>query len=120
LCSSARPGQAKTRLAISRGHKATSAEIKTRFTTATDLMLKVETAVRQGRLAEFMTALSRHAILIIDDIGDTLELSEGFARGGLRIKGWAKSQPALAINRQTASAHSHLSYYKQTNSKYMM
>ncbi len=32
-------------------------------------MLKAETAVRQSRLAEFMKALSRHAILIIDEIG---------------------------------------------------
>jgi len=32
-------------------------------------MLKGETAVRQSRLAEFMKAVSRHAILIIDEIG---------------------------------------------------
>ncbi len=62
-------GVGKTHLAIALGHKAASAGIKTRFTTAADLMLKVETAVRQSRLAEFMKALSRHAILIIDEIG---------------------------------------------------
>ena len=54
---------------IALGHKAANAGIKTRFTTAADLMLKVETAVRHSRLAEFMRALSRHAILIIDEIG---------------------------------------------------
>jgi DNA replication protein DnaC len=62
-------GVGKTHLAIALGHKAASAGIKTRFTTAADLMLKAETAVRQSRLAEFMKALSRHAILIIDEIG---------------------------------------------------
>jgi DNA replication protein DnaC len=62
-------GVGKTHLAIALGHKAASAGIKTRFTTAADLMLKVETAVRQSRLAEFMKGLSRHAILIIDEIG---------------------------------------------------
>ena len=59
-------GVGKTHLAIALGHKAASAGIKTRFTTAADLMLKGETAVRQSRLAEFMKAVSRHAILIID------------------------------------------------------
>ena len=62
-------GVGKTHLAIALGHKAASAGIKTRFTTAADLMLKGETAVRQSRLAEFMKAVSRHAILIIDEIG---------------------------------------------------
>ncbi len=38
-------GVGKTHLAIALGHKAASAGIKTRFTTAADLMLKVETAV---------------------------------------------------------------------------
>ncbi len=62
-------GVGKTHLAIALGHKAANAGINTRFTTAADLMLQVETAVRQSRLAEFMKVLSRYAILIIDEIG---------------------------------------------------
>lgn len=62
-------GTGKTHLAIALGHKAANAGIKTRFTTAADLMLQVEAAQRQGRLARFMTALSRYAVLIIDEIG---------------------------------------------------
>lgn len=62
-------GVGKTHLAIGLGHKAASAGIKTRFVTAADLMLQVETAVRQGRLPELMKGFSRYAILIIDEIG---------------------------------------------------
>lgn len=62
-------GTGKTHLAIALGHKAANAGIKTRFTTAADLMLQVEAAQRQSRLARFMTALSRYAVLIIDEIG---------------------------------------------------
>ncbi len=59
----------KTHLAIGLGLKAANAGIKTRFTTAADLMLQVETAVRQGRLADLMKGLSRYALLIVDEIG---------------------------------------------------
>ncbi|MCP5365856.1 MAG: ATP-binding protein [Hyphomicrobiales bacterium] len=62
-------GVGKTHLAIGLGLKAANAGIKTRFTTAADLMLQVETAVRQGRLADLMKGLSRYALLIIDEIG---------------------------------------------------
>lgn len=62
-------GVGKTHLAIALGHKAANARIKTRFTTAADLMLQVEAAVRHSRLAEFMKALSRYTILIVDEIG---------------------------------------------------
>ncbi len=62
-------GVGKTHLAIAIGHKAASNGIKTRFTTAADLMLQVEAAVRQSRTADFMKALSRYAVLIIDEIG---------------------------------------------------
>ncbi len=59
-------GVGKTHLAIALGHKAASAGIKTRFTTAADLMLQVETALRQGRLPDLMKGLNRYALLIID------------------------------------------------------
>jgi len=62
-------GVGKTHLAIALGHKAASAGIKTRFTTAADLMLQVETALRQGRLPDMMKGLNRYALLIIDEIG---------------------------------------------------
>lgn len=59
-------GVGKTHLAIAMGHKAASAGIKTRFTTAADLMLQVQTAVRQERLPDLMKGLNRYALLIID------------------------------------------------------
>jgi DNA replication protein DnaC len=62
-------GTGKTHLAIALGHKAANAGIKTRFTTAADLILQVQTAVRQDRLADLMKGLSRYALLIIDEIG---------------------------------------------------
>lgn len=62
-------GVGKTHLAIALGHKAASAGIKTRFTTAADLLLQVETAIRQSRLKDLMNSLSRYAVLIIDEIG---------------------------------------------------
>lgn len=62
-------GVGKTHLAIALGHKAANAGVKTRFTTAAALMLQVEAAQRQGRMARLMTALSRYAVLIIDEIG---------------------------------------------------
>ena len=62
-------GVGKTHLAIAIGHKAASARIKTQFITAADLILKVETAQRQGRLADVLRHLSRMSLLIIDEIG---------------------------------------------------
>ncbi len=77
-------GVGKTHLAIALGHKAASAGIKTRFTTAADLMLQVETALRQGRLPDLMKGLNRYALLIIDEIG-YLPLSRDQAFAGDRV-----------------------------------
>lgn len=62
-------GVGKTHLAIALGHKAASAGIKTRFTTAADLILQVEAAARNSGLATFLKGLSRYSLLIIDEIG---------------------------------------------------
>ena len=62
-------GVGKTHLAIAIGHKAANAGIKTQFTTAADLILKLEAAQRQGRLKEVFRTLSRYTLLIIDEIG---------------------------------------------------
>jgi len=62
-------GVGKTHLAIAIGHKAANAGIKTQFTTAADLILKIEKAQRHGRLAEAFRTLSRYSLLIIDEIG---------------------------------------------------
>lgn len=62
-------GVGKTHLAIAMGHKAASAGIKTQFTTAADLILKVEAAQRQGRFSDVLRNLSRVNLLIIDEIG---------------------------------------------------
>ena len=63
-------GVDKTHIAISLGYLATQAGIKTRFTTAADLVMLLETAQRQGRLKEALhRAVSMHRLLIIDEIG---------------------------------------------------
>ena len=63
-------GVGKTHLAISLGYLATQAGIKTRFITAADLVLLLETAQRQGRLKEALhRAVSMYRLLIIDEIG---------------------------------------------------
>lgn len=63
-------GVGKTHLAIALGHLATKAGIKTRFITAADLMLFMETAYRQGRYKEVMSRAVLHPkLLIIDEIG---------------------------------------------------
>jgi DNA replication protein DnaC len=49
---------------------ATQAGIKTRFLSAADLVLQLETAQRQGRYKEVMRrSVSHHRLLIIDEIG---------------------------------------------------
>ena len=58
-------GVGKTHLAIALGHKAASAGIKTRFITAADMILQVETAQRQSRLSKYMKTLSGYTLLII-------------------------------------------------------
>ena len=63
-------GVGKTHLAIALGYLATQAGIKTRFTSAADLVLQLETAQRQGRLKEVLhRAVSLYRLLIIDEIG---------------------------------------------------
>ena len=63
-------GVGKTHLAISLGYLATQAGIKTRFITAADLVLLLDTAQRQGRLKEALhRAVSMYRLLIIDEIG---------------------------------------------------
>lgn len=63
-------GTGKTHLAKALGFKATENKIKTRFTTASDLMLQLATAKRQNRLPEyFQRGISPFKLLIIDEIG---------------------------------------------------
>ncbi len=60
----------KTHLAIALGYLATQAGIKTRFTSAADLVLQLETAQRQGRLKEALhRTVSHWRLLIVDEIG---------------------------------------------------
>lgn len=63
-------GLGKTHLAIALGYLATQAGIKTRFITASDLMLQLETAYRQGRYKEVLSrVVLSPSLLIIDEIG---------------------------------------------------
>lgn len=63
-------GVGKTHLAMALGYKATQAGIKTRFTTAADLMLALSTAHTQGTLKAVMhRAIKSYRLLIIDEIG---------------------------------------------------
>jgi DNA replication protein DnaC len=63
-------GVGKTHLAIALGLRATAASIKTRFITAADLMLQLQTASRQGRFANYLNhAILGLKLLIIDEIG---------------------------------------------------
>ena len=63
-------GVGNTHLAIALGYLATQAGIKTRFTSAADLVLQLETAQRQGRLKEALHRTVAHwRLLIIDEIG---------------------------------------------------
>jgi DNA replication protein DnaC len=63
-------GVGKTHIAIALGYLATQAGIKTRFTSAADLVLQLETAQRQGRLKEALhRTVSHWRLLIIDEIG---------------------------------------------------
>lgn len=63
-------GVGKTHLAIGLGYLATKANIKTKFISAADLMLLLETAHRQARYKEVMSrTISTPKLLIIDEIG---------------------------------------------------
>ena len=67
---SASSGVGKTHLAMALGYKATQAGIKTRFTTAADLMLALTTAHTQNNLKAVMHRLIKaYRLLIIDLCG---------------------------------------------------
>ena len=63
-------GVGKTHLSVGIGYRATQAGLKTRFITAADLMLQLDTAQRQGRLKQTMQrSVNGPSLLIIDEIG---------------------------------------------------
>ena len=63
-------GVGKTHLAISLGYLATQAGIKTRFLTAADLMVMLDTAYKQGKYKQVCQAVVLGPrLLIIDEIG---------------------------------------------------
>jgi len=63
-------GVGKTHLAIALGLRAAEAGLKVRFTTAADLILQLETAIRQGRYAQTMKrSVSGPSLLIVDEVG---------------------------------------------------
>jgi len=63
-------GVGKTHVAIALGYLATQAGLKTRFMTAADLLLQLDTAQRQGRLKQTLQrSVNGPSLLIIDEIG---------------------------------------------------
>ena len=63
-------GVGKTHVAIALGYLAVQAGLKTRFITAADLLLQLDTAQRQGRLKQTMQrSVNGPSLLIIDEIG---------------------------------------------------
>lgn len=63
-------GVGKTHLAIALGYRATQAGIKTRFTTAADLLMTLSVAHAQNQLKTVMQrAINAYRLLIIDEIG---------------------------------------------------
>lgn len=63
-------GVGKTHIAIGLGYLATQSGFRTRFLSAADLLLQLDTAQRQGRLKNFMQRSVRSpSLLIIDEIG---------------------------------------------------
>lgn len=63
-------GVGKTHLAISLGYLATQAGIKTRFATASDLMITLESAYKAGKYKEALRVIvNGPKLLIIDEIG---------------------------------------------------
>lgn len=63
-------GVGKTHLAIALGYLATQAGLRTRFITAADLLLQLDTAQRQGRLKlTLQRSVRSPSLLIIDEIG---------------------------------------------------
>src|SRR5260364_410489 len=63
-------GVGKTHLAIALGYRAAQAGMKTRFTTAADLLLTLSVAHAQNQLKTVMhRAINAYRLLIIDEIG---------------------------------------------------
>ena len=63
-------GVGKTHLAIALGYRATQAGIKTRFTTAADLLLTLVLAHERNQLKNVMQrAINAYRLLIVDEIG---------------------------------------------------
>lgn len=63
-------GVGKTHLAIALGYKASQSGIKTRFITAADLMVSLESAFKEGKYKQSMRSIiSAPKLLIIDEIG---------------------------------------------------
>lgn len=63
-------GVGKTHIASSLGYKATQAGIKTRFISASDLVLQLSTAQRQGKYKQVIQrSVQAPRLLIIDEIG---------------------------------------------------
>jgi DNA replication protein DnaC len=63
-------GVGKTHLAIALGYRATQAGIKTRFTTAADLLMTLSVAHAQNQLKRVLQhAINGYRLLIIDEIG---------------------------------------------------
>ncbi|MEU8992506.1 IS21-like element helper ATPase IstB [Streptomyces sp. NPDC048558] len=65
------PGTGKTHLAVGLGVRACQAGHSVRFGTAADWAARLAGARDAGRLAEELTALDEHAVLIVDEVGYT-------------------------------------------------
>jgi DNA replication protein DnaC len=63
-------GVGKTHLALALGYRAAQAGLKTRFTTAADLLLALTTAHAQGQLKQALQrGISAYRLLVIDEVG---------------------------------------------------
>ncbi|MEV6998611.1 IS21-like element helper ATPase IstB [Streptomyces sp. NPDC093982] len=65
------PGTGKTHLAVGLGVRACQAGHSVRFATAAQWAARLAGARDAGRLAEELTALDEHAVLIVDEVGYT-------------------------------------------------
>ncbi|MGN9760820.1 IS21-like element helper ATPase IstB [Streptomyces sp. SD31] len=65
------PGTGKTHLAVGLGVRACQAGHSVRFATAAEWAARLAGAQDAGRLAEELTALDDHALLIVDEVGYT-------------------------------------------------
>jgi DNA replication protein DnaC len=70
------PGTGKTHLAISLAYLATQKRMRVKFMTIADLMLQMETAAAQNKIANyFTTAITHPSLLVLDEFG-YLKLNE--------------------------------------------